>query len=64
MEAIWSTDQAEYHGEFVDFGPTWSWPKPMQKPRVRTLVGGGASDAVLSAVVGYADGWSPSAAAG
>jgi len=59
MEAIWSADQAEYHGEFVDFGPTWSWPKPVQQPRVRTLIGGGAGDAVLTAVVGYADGWIP-----
>ena len=58
-EAIWSTDQAEFHGEFVDFGPTWSWPKPVQQPRVRTLVGGGANDAVLSAVVESADGWIP-----
>jgi probable F420-dependent oxidoreductase len=59
VEAIWSHDQAEYHGEFVDFDPTWSWPKPVQQPRVRTLVGGGANDAVLSAVVDYADGWIP-----
>ena len=34
MEAIWSADQAEYHGELVDFGPTWSWPKPVRRPRV------------------------------
>src|SRR6202030_3304679 len=59
VEAIWSHDQAEYHGEFVDFDPTWSWPKPQQQPRVRTLVGGGANDAVLSAVVDCADGWIP-----
>jgi probable F420-dependent oxidoreductase len=59
MEAIWSTDRAEYHGEFVDFEPTWSWPKPLQQPRVRTLVGGGATDAVLGAVVAGADGWIP-----
>ena len=59
MQAIWSTDQAEYHGEFVDFDPTWSWPKPRQQPRVRTLVGGGATDAVLAAVVDWADGWIP-----
>jgi len=59
MEAIWSADQAEYHGEFVDFDPTWSWPKPRQQPRVRTLVGGGATDAVLGAVVDCADGWIP-----
>jgi probable F420-dependent oxidoreductase len=59
MEAIWSTDQAEYHGTFVDFAPTWSWPKPLQQPRVRVLVGGGANDAVFSAVADYADGWIP-----
>jgi probable F420-dependent oxidoreductase len=59
MEAIWSHEQAEFHGEFVDFDPTWSWPKPRQQPRVRLLVGGGAGDAVLSAVVDCADGWIP-----
>ncbi len=58
-EAIWSNEQAEFHGEFVDFGPTWSWPKPVQQPRVRTLVGGGASDTVLAAVAESADGWIP-----
>jgi probable F420-dependent oxidoreductase len=59
MEAIWSTEQAEYHGAFVDFAPTWSWPKPLQQPRVRTLIGGGPTDTVLRAVAGYADGWIP-----
>jgi probable F420-dependent oxidoreductase len=59
MEAIWSNDQAEFHGEFVDFGPTWSWPKPVQRPRVRTLVGGGATAAVFAAVAERADGWIP-----
>ena len=59
MEVIWSREQAEYHGEFVDFDPTWSWPKPLQQPRVRVLVGGGAGDAVLSAVAECADGWVP-----
>jgi probable F420-dependent oxidoreductase len=59
MEAIWSTEQAEYHGEFVQFDPTWSWPKPVQQPRVRTLVGGGATDAVFAAIAQWADGWIP-----
>jgi len=59
MGAIWSDEQAEYHGDFVDFAPTWSWPKPVQQPRVRTLVGGGATDGVFAAVAGYADGWIP-----
>ncbi len=59
MEALWSQEQAEYHGEFVDFGPSWSWPKPVQQPRVRTLVGGGAHESVFTAIVTYADGWIP-----
>ena len=59
MEAIWSSDQAEFHGEFVDFDPTWSWPKPVQQPRVRTLVGGGATETVFAAVAERADGWIP-----
>ncbi len=59
MEAIWSHEQAEFHGEFVDFAPTWSWPKPVQQPRVRTLIGGGATDAVFGAIVEWADGWIP-----
>ena len=66
MEAIWSHEQAEFHGEFVDFEPTWSWPKPVQQPRVRTLIGGGAptrslppsptgpTDGSRSAAVGWA----------
>jgi probable F420-dependent oxidoreductase len=58
-EAIWTADQAEFHGEFVDFGPTWSWPKPVQQPRVRILIGGAASETVLAAVVAHADGWIP-----
>jgi len=59
MEALWSADRAEFHGEFVDFGPSWSWPKPVQQPRVRILVGGGARASVFEAVVSYADGWLP-----
>jgi probable F420-dependent oxidoreductase len=59
MQALWSQDQAEFHGEFIDLPPAWAWPKPVQQPRVRTLIGGGAGDSVLSAVAEYADGWMP-----
>jgi alkanesulfonate monooxygenase SsuD/methylene tetrahydromethanopterin reductase-like flavin-dependent oxidoreductase (luciferase family) len=31
----------------------------VQQPRVRTLVGGGATDAVFAAVAEWADGWIP-----
>ena len=32
MKAIWSQDTAEYHGEFVNFAPMQTWPKPVQRP--------------------------------
>lgn len=59
LQALWSMEQPEYHGEVVDLPPCWSWPKPCQRPRIRTLVGGGATDAVFDAVADYADGWLP-----
>jgi probable F420-dependent oxidoreductase len=34
MKAIWRDDEAEYHGELVDFDKVWSWPKPVQKRRL------------------------------
>jgi probable F420-dependent oxidoreductase len=59
MQALWSQEQAEFHGELVELPPAWAWPKPVQQPRVRTLIGGGSGDAVLRAVAEYADGWMP-----
>ncbi len=59
MQALWSQEQAEFHGEFVSLDPCWSWPKPVQQPRVPTLVGGGATPKVFEAIAEYADGWMP-----
>jgi len=59
MKALWGQDRAEFHGEYVDLEPCWSWPKPVQGGATRILVGGGAGDAVLDAVSEYADGWMP-----
>ncbi len=59
MQALWSEDRAEFHGRHVSLDPCWSWPKPVQQPRVATLVGGGATPAVFAAVAEYADGWMP-----
>ena len=36
MKAIWTQDTAEYHGEFVNFAPMQTWPKPVQKPLRRS----------------------------
>jgi alkanesulfonate monooxygenase SsuD/methylene tetrahydromethanopterin reductase-like flavin-dependent oxidoreductase (luciferase family) len=58
MKAIWTEDEAEYHGEQVDFDPVWSWPKPVQKPHPPVLVGGN-SEAALRRVIRFGDGWMP-----
>src|SRR5579864_4222395 len=58
IKAIWTQDPAEYHGEMVDFGPMWSWPKPVQKPHPPVILGGNGPK-ILERVVRYADGWMP-----
>ncbi len=59
MQALWANDQAEYHGVHVDLDPCWSWPKPVQHPRVPILVGGRAGELTFRAIAEYADGWLP-----
>ena len=59
MQALWAEEQAAFHGAHVSLDPCWSWPKPIQRPRVTTLVGGGAHPSVFAAVAEYADGWMP-----
>jgi probable F420-dependent oxidoreductase len=58
MKAIWTEDEASYHGRLVDFDPIWSWPKPVQKPHPPVLVGGSGPH-VLDRVLAYGDGWAP-----
>ena len=50
MRAIWTADQAEYHGDLVDFDPIFMWPKPIQKPHPPIHVGGGFPGAARRAV--------------
>ncbi|MCH6560881.1 MAG: LLM class F420-dependent oxidoreductase [Myxococcales bacterium] len=64
MQALWSHDVAEFHGEFVNFEPSWQWPKPVQKPRPPILIGGGAGPTLFAHVAEYADGWIPIGGAG
>jgi probable F420-dependent oxidoreductase len=56
MRAIWTQDRAEFHGTHVDFGPLYSWPKPVSGPVV--LAGGGLEPAWRK-IREYADGWLP-----
>lgn len=58
IKTIWTHDPAEYHGEMVDFGPMWSFPKPIQRPHPPVVLGG-SGPKILERVVRYADGWMP-----
>jgi probable F420-dependent oxidoreductase len=58
MKAIWTQDEASYHGEFVDFDGIWSWPKPAQRPHPPVLVGGNGPT-VLDRVLAFGDAWLP-----
>lgn len=41
MIAIWTQEKAEFHGQFVDFDPIYSWPKPVTQPYPPLYLGGG-----------------------
>ncbi len=58
IKAIWTSDEAEYHGELVDFDPIWCWPKPLQQPHPPLLVGG-TGPKVIDRVLAYGDEWFP-----
>ena len=58
MRAIWTQDEATYHGEHVSFDPLWSWPQPVQKPHPPILLGSGSARG-RQRVVDYCDGWMP-----
>ena len=58
MKALWTEDEASFHGEFVDFDPVWSYPKPVQKPHPPVILGG-ESKYTLQRVVEFCDGWLP-----
>ena len=58
MKAIWTQAKAEYHGEFVNFDPMMTWPKPVQKPHPPILVGGAFPYSARRAIR-YGDGWMP-----
>ena len=58
MKEIWTKSKPEYHGEFVNFDPMMTWPKPIQKPHPPVIVGGGFPQGARRALR-YGNGWIP-----
>lgn len=58
MKALWTQEEAEFHGEFVKFDKVWQYPKPKQKPHPPLFLGG-ETEHTLKRVVEFCDGWFP-----
>lgn len=59
MKSLWTEEAGSFDGRFVKVPPSWSWPKPAQKPHPPVLIGGAGSATVFRHVVEWADGWMP-----
>lgn len=58
MRQIWTKEAAEFHGEFVNFDPIWSFPKPVQ-PGGPPILLGSQSKRSFERIGEYCDGWMP-----
>jgi alkanesulfonate monooxygenase SsuD/methylene tetrahydromethanopterin reductase-like flavin-dependent oxidoreductase (luciferase family) len=59
MKALWTTDPSEFHGQFVNFPPVRSFPKPRSKPHPPILIASMGSPKVFQRIVDWGDGWIP-----
>lgn len=59
MKALWTSDPSEFHGEYVDFPPVRSFPKPRSAPHPSILLASMGSPAVFRRIAEWGDGWIP-----
>ena len=58
LRRCWRDDEAEFHGQFFDFDPVWSYPKPLQQPTPPVLLGASGKLGAEHALR-WADEWMP-----
>ena len=58
MQQIWTEEEAEFHGTYVDFDKIWAHPKPAQRPHPPIIMGGDGPT-TFDRVVEFCDGWMP-----
>jgi probable F420-dependent oxidoreductase len=56
IQALWTSEPAEYHGKYVDFPLSYSRPKPVQQPHPPIYIGGN-SNATVKRVIRHEAGW-------
>ncbi len=55
MIEIWTKDEPEFHGQYVNFDPIGLWPKPVQQPYPPIYVGGGSR--AFDRIAQFGDAW-------
>jgi probable F420-dependent oxidoreductase len=58
IKELWTKEEAEFHGEFVDFAPVFQFPKPVQRPHPPIMIGG-SGPTTFDRVIEFGDGWMP-----
>lgn len=58
LKTIWTTDPAEFHGEYYELPKSIIQPKPIQKPHPPIYMAAFAPSAMMRAAT-FADGWMP-----
>ncbi len=59
MKELWTHDEASFSGDYVNLEPSWAWPKPLQKPHPKIVLGGAAGPKTLAHIAEFCDGWMP-----
>jgi probable F420-dependent oxidoreductase len=60
MKAMWTEEEASFHGDYVNVESSWCYPKPLQKPHPPIILGGETVH-TLRRIVEFCDGWLPRA---
>ena len=58
IQEIWTMDESEFHGRFVNFDKMKSFPKPYQRPHPPIIMGG-AGGRSLEIAAELCNGWAP-----
>jgi probable F420-dependent oxidoreductase len=59
IKAIWTEQEPQFRGKYVNFSKMKSFPKPLQSPYPLVIGGGGKGEKSLNFIISHCDGWMP-----